>query len=208
MIVKCVMKNLKHKSMTEKYLGDIVSKDDRNIKHVKARINKGKGIVSKIMSILETIPLGRHYFEIAVVLRNSLLTSSMLCNTESWYNITKAEMNLFETIDEMLLRRILGAPRSTAKEMLYLELGCLPYREMVRKRRLMFLKYILHEKQESMIYKFLEAQIKNPTVKDWVTTVRKDLHELNLSVTFAEIKKMKKGSFKTMIRKSIAEKAL
>jgi hypothetical protein len=164
--------------------------------------------VSKIMSILETIPLGRHYFEIAVVLRNSLLTSSMLCNTESWYNITKAEMNLFETIDEMLLRRILGAPRSTAKEMLYLELGCLPYREMVRKRRLMFLKYILHEKQESMIYKFLEAQIKNPTVKDWVTTVRKDLHELNLSVTFAEIKKMKKGSFKTMIRKSIAEKAL
>ena len=99
-------------------MGDIVSKDGRNIKNVKARINKGRGIISKIMSILETIPLGRHYLEIAVVLRNSLLTSSMLSNTESWYNITIAEMNLFETIDEMLLRKILGAPKSTAKEML------------------------------------------------------------------------------------------
>ena len=44
----------------EKYFGDIVSKDGRNIKNIKARINKGKGIVSKIMSILETIPFGRH----------------------------------------------------------------------------------------------------------------------------------------------------
>ena len=155
----CIGEQIMEEKEDEKYLGDIVSKDDRNIKNVKARINKGKGIVSKIMSILETILLGRHYFEIALVLRNSLLTSSMLCNTESWYNITKAEMNLFETIDEMLLRKILGAPKSTAKEMLYLELGCLPYREMIRKRRLMFLYYILHEKQESMIYRFLEAQI-------------------------------------------------
>ena len=116
----------------------------------------------------------------------------MFCNTESWYNITKAEMNLFETIDEMLLRKILGATKSTAKEMLYLELGCLPYREMIRKRRLMFLYHILHEKQESMIYRFLEAQIQNPTAKYWVTTLKKDLDELNLNVTFAEIKAMKK----------------
>ena len=92
--------------------------------------------------------------------------------------------------------------------MLYLELGCLPYREMIRKRRLMFLYYILHEKQDSMIYRFLEAQMQNPTAKDWVTTLRKDLDELNLNVTFAEIKAMKKGSFKTMLRKSIEEKAL
>ena len=72
----------------------------------------------------------------------------------------------------------------------------------------MFLYYILHEKQDSMIYRFLEAQMQNPTAKDWVTTLRKDLDELNLNVTFAEIKAMKKGTFKNMIRKSIEEKAL
>ena len=72
----------------------------------------------------------------------------------------------------------------------------------------MFLYYILNEKHESMLYRFLEAQIENPTAKDWVTTVKKDLDELNLNVTFAEIAAMRKGSFKTMLRKSIEEKAL
>ena len=72
----------------------------------------------------------------------------------------------------------------------------------------MFLYYILLEKQDSMIYRFLEAQMQNPTAKDWVTTLRKDLDELNLNVTFAEIKAIKRGSFKNMLKQSIAEKAL
>jgi hypothetical protein len=110
----CIGEEIMEEKEDEKYLGNIVSKYGRNIKDIKSRINKGKGIVSKIMSILEPISLGRHYFEIAVVLRNSLLTSSMLCNTKRWYNITKAKMNLFETIDEMLLRKILGEPKSTS----------------------------------------------------------------------------------------------
>ena len=31
----------------EKYLGDLISKDGRNLKKIKARVNKGKGIVQK-----------------------------------------------------------------------------------------------------------------------------------------------------------------
>ena len=50
----------------------------RNIKNIKARVNKGFGIVTKIMGILDTIPFGNLYFEIAMILRSSLLTSSML----------------------------------------------------------------------------------------------------------------------------------
>ena len=65
----------------EKYLGDVISNDGRNLKNIKARIAKGKGIVSKIMTILEGIPFGNHYFEVAIMLRNSLLVSSMLCNS-------------------------------------------------------------------------------------------------------------------------------
>ena len=39
--------------MEEKYLGDVISTDGRNIKNVKTTVAKGKGIVSKILSILE-----------------------------------------------------------------------------------------------------------------------------------------------------------
>ena len=75
--------------------------------------------------MLDSIPMGSHYFEIAVVLRSSLLTSSMLCNHESWCNITTADVNL--------LRKILKAPKSTPTEMLYLELGCIPYADIIQK---------------------------------------------------------------------------
>ena len=43
----------------EKYLGDIVSNDGINIKNIKARVNKGAGIVTRIMTLLEGIPFGK-----------------------------------------------------------------------------------------------------------------------------------------------------
>ena len=67
----------------EKYLGDIISKDGKNMKNVKARVSKGTGIVNKMMTMLEGIPFGKYYFQVAIMLRNSLLVSSVLCNSEA-----------------------------------------------------------------------------------------------------------------------------
>ena len=64
----------------KKYLGDVISKDGRNLKNIKARINKGNSIVTKILNILEGVPFGKLYLQVAILLRNSLLVSSMLCN--------------------------------------------------------------------------------------------------------------------------------
>ena len=77
----------------------------------------------------------------------------MLFNCEAWYNITKVEMDLFKTVDLMLLRGIMKAPKSTSKEMLFLELGLVPFREIIKLRRLGFLFYKLNQNRESMIYR-------------------------------------------------------
>jgi hypothetical protein len=84
----------------------------------------------------------------------------MLFNSKAWYNLTKAELDLFETIDLQLLRQLLKAPKGTPKEMLYLELGCIPFREMIRERRMGFLHYILNEDKKSLINRFFEALVK------------------------------------------------
>ena len=89
-----------------------------------------------------------------------------------------------------------------------MELGCLPYKELVQKRRLLFLQYILNEDPDSIVAKFLKTQTMNPTKKDWVSTVKKDLENLDLNVTFEDIKVMKKSSFKNMLKQSIEKKAL
>ena len=176
----------------EKYLGDVISTDGKNIKNIQARVVKGKGIVSRIFTILDAIPLGKRYFEIGLVLRDVLLVSSMLFNCEAWYNVTQKELELLETVDIIFLRKLMGAPRSTPKEMFYLEMGLMQFRDIVREKRLRFLFYILSQNEDSILFKFLKSQIRNRTKRDWVTSIIGDLEYLNLeNMNFEEIKSMK-----------------
>ena len=94
----------------EMYLGDLISVDGRNIKNIKSRVNRGTGIVNNIMTILDSIPFGKQYFRIGILLRDSLLVSSMLFNSETWYNLTSKELELLETVDLALIRQLLKAP--------------------------------------------------------------------------------------------------
>ena len=72
-------------STNEKYLGDITSSNGSNAKNIEARQNKGKGMVSQVLTILEDICFGNFQFEVAVILRNSLLINGILTNAEAWY---------------------------------------------------------------------------------------------------------------------------
>ena len=85
----------------------------------------------------------------------------MLFNAESWYNLTKAELDLLESIDFTFLRNLLKTPRGTPKEMLYLELGCIPFWDIICEKRMGFLHYILNEDENYMLNKFVQCQLKN-----------------------------------------------
>ena len=89
----------------------------------------------------------------------------MIYNSEAWYNVTNRELDLLESVDLQFLRNILNAPKSTPKEMLYLEMGCVPFREMIRKRRISFLQYIVNENENSMLKIFLmKSKQKSPKI--------------------------------------------
>ena len=59
-----------------------------------------------------------------------------------------------------------------------MELGVVPFREIIRQMRLGFLFYILQENPSSVVSRFFEAQRQNPTPKDWVKTNLTDIREL------------------------------
>ena len=181
---------------SEKYLGDVISKDGKNIKNIKSRVSKGIGVISRIITILEGIPFGQFYYQVGIILRNSLLVSMLICNSESWYNVTNSDLELIESVDVKFLRSLLKAPKSTPKEMLYLELGCVPIRELIIKRRILFLHYIVNESESSMINRFFQTQLKTRKPKDWVSTVLNDLKDLEMEETIEGIKEMKKKVLK------------
>ena len=106
----------------DKYLGDIIADYIQEIsKHIAARNSKGIGIVSQIMSVLQTVTLGHFYFESGLLLRQSQLLGGILFNTEVWDGLTLAQVEKLEEPDKILLRRLFEAPISTPGESLYLE---------------------------------------------------------------------------------------
>ena len=49
---------------SEMYLGDVIAKDGKNIENIKARVNKGTGIVITILTMLDGIPFGNFFLKL------------------------------------------------------------------------------------------------------------------------------------------------
>ena len=70
-----------HKMATvfkDKYLGDILSSDGSNDATLKDRKGKAIGCLNNIISILDTISFGHHYFKILITLRESMFINCVL----------------------------------------------------------------------------------------------------------------------------------
>ena len=192
----------------ERYLGDLISTDAKNIKNILARKSKGQGILKAILSKLEDICFGPYYFEVPMMFRQSLFLNSILLNSEVWYNLTTKDIQELESVDTELLRRILEAPVSTPTCMLFLELGCIPLKYVVMQRRQMFLHYVLQQKPDSLLLKCLNVQIKHLDEWDWVNQIYSDLQELKIILTFEQIRLHPKEKFRSLVRKAILQAAL
>ena len=77
----------------DKYVGDIITKDGKNAKNIKARSGRGIGVISNIANILKEVSMGQYHFEVSLLLRESLFLSTVLVNSESWVNLTKTDVS-------------------------------------------------------------------------------------------------------------------
>ena len=143
---------------SDTYLGDVICGDGTNKLNIENRVSKGLGKIAQIMSMLDRISLGKHYFKIAFLLRESTFLSSILTNSEVWYRLTKTELEELEVLDRMLLKRILSVPNSTPTAALYLETGCMSITTIIKARRVNYLQYLVKLPKEEMLSKFFHCQ--------------------------------------------------
>ena len=189
----------------DEYLGDVISNDGKNKMNLRKRISRGMGIITQIMNILESVSYGHHFIEIALLLRESMFISSILNNVEVWYGLTRSEVETFEKLDLILLRRILSAPSSTPIESFYLELGLLPLGTVIKSRRIKYLHYLLSRDKSEMLSQFFWAQWKKPGRQDWTEAVRQDLADFGMSADPELLKKYSKYSFKKVVKDKATE---
>ena len=133
-----VMQNIYH----DKYLGDIVSLDGSNDQNISSRVAKGLGIVTQLMNMLEKVTLGKHYFKIAMLFRESIFLNGILTNASSWHGLSPTHISQLESVDKLLIRQILNTPMSTPVEVLFLELGIVSIGTIIKAARVNYLHYL------------------------------------------------------------------
>ena len=117
-------------------------------------------------------------------------------------------MDELEEVDKLLIRRILNAPLSACVESLYLELGLIPIHIIIKSRRVKYLHYLLRLKESEMLFKVFQAQLKYPVRDDWTITVKQDLEDLRINLSFEEMKRKSEWSFKRLVKIKTKEYAL
>ena len=122
-------------------------------------------------------------------------------------NLSKADVEKLERIDEQFLRKIFCSPVSTPKVLLYTEAGATPIRFILMSRRLNFLWYILHEDEQSLIRRFFDAMATNPIKGDWASSVKDDIKQLNMDITIDDVYTMPKHVFKRLVRDKVRQAA-
>ena len=95
------------------------------------------------------------------------------------------------------------AHSKTALELFYLETGSIPIRYILMSRRLNFLWYLVHQKEDSLLSNFFRAQCEDPIRGDWVSQVRADMESLDLVMTFEDIRAIPKDTFKELVKKHV-----
>ena len=190
---------------SDTYLGDVISGDGCNKLNIETRVSKGLGKIAQIMSMIEKISLGKHYFKIAFLLRESIFLSSVLTNSEVWYRLTKADLEELEILDRSLLKRIFSVPNSTPTAALYLETGCMTIGTTIKARRLNYLKYLVNLPQEQMLSRFFHCQWLDGNQYDWTKQVRMDLADFNLPVDLDFIGNKSVFSWKNLVKKKAKE---
>ena len=190
---------------SETYLGDIISGDGLNKQNIANRVSRGQGKIAEIISLIRNISLGKHFFKIALLLRESLFLSSVLTNSEVWYRVTKSEIEELEMVDRSLLKRILSVPNSTPTAALYLETGCIRIGTILKARRVNYLHYLVKLEKTEMLSRFFYCQWYDENPHDWTAQVKLDLEELRLPNDLDVIEKKSKYAWKNLVKRTIKE---
>ena len=103
------------------YLGDIVEGSGKHTNNILNRVSRGKRIVNDIFSILENLYLGPHFFQVALLLRETMLLSSVLYNACIWYNVSSREIKELNTIDKCFFTRLFKVASSANFVSFFLE---------------------------------------------------------------------------------------
>ena len=138
---------------------------------------------------------------------NTMLRGSILYACEMYYNLKETEIRRIERIEEGFMRKILQTTKGCPITQLYLEIGQVPARFEIQKMRILYLKNILDQEDDSSLKRFLNLQFQQPVRGDWASTVTNDLKEFEITMSLDEIKNLTKLQLTKLLKNKVKENA-
>ena len=140
----------------------------------------------------------------ALLFRRSILLSSMLCNVEVLYGVTKAHIEKLEQADRIFFRRLFEVPNCTAIEAFHLETSTIPVRFLVMKKRLNYYWNILQMDESELVKKVYNGQRSMSVKNNWFLNIKSDSEECDINLSESEIRSMKQHSFSKLVKEKIS----
>ena len=121
-----------------------------------------------------------------------------------WNHLKAKQLEILESIDMMLLKKVLNAHTMTAKEAFSLETGLLPIKFIISKRQLWT---IMQRDETDLLKRFYQAQALCKTKNDWAELIEHEKKKYEIDLTDDEISRLKKNKFKELVEKAVNKKA-
>ena len=109
-----------------------------------------------------------------LLFRETNVINGIMTCVEVLHDITKQQVEKLKNVDEVYLRKLLGAHSKVAKEALFIETGKIPINLILKVRRLMYWWHLINKDKETMLYKVYDAQNCIPVKGDWVNFLNSD----------------------------------
>ena len=101
------------------------------------------GSVNMIVRTLTERPYGKFEFKASKLMKEAILISGLLTNSESWIIITKTDLKQLEKPDIILQRNILSTSGNPSNCFMQLELVLIPVNYVIMQKSMKFLHYIM-----------------------------------------------------------------
>ncbi len=185
-----------------KYLGDFVS-DGFDPLYLK-RLDKCKGYAVTCQAMCTEMSLGNQMYSITKLLHQAVFLNGTMVNMETWPLFNEERVNLYEKVEQGLIRAVLSAHSKTPVELLYLELGIVPFRFHLMSRRVMYFHTIVNRSNDDLTKMVVFLQKEKGIRGDFYHQVEADLQKLDITQEDVQLKN--KESLKEIVK--IHENAL
>ena len=188
---------------TYKYLGDMLTNDNKNKKNIELRENKINAIIRQVNTTASSDIMRGIETKVIICLYHKCIIPSLLNNAESW-TLSKSEEDTLDKVGIRAIKRLFNLPNSTPSVSVIFNFGLHYITQLVDQKRFLYLHKILQGDENNWLRKtfnhLYEKQI------GWAENIVSKLEQYGLTTDLNIITRKTRSEWKNDVKKAVEQK--